>query len=155
LLRQWINALLRLFGLELPSIYGSVGSIFLVTVTYYPCVFFLAFGDFEAANPLLEEAAMSMGARRDRILRTGTPPLRLPHLGSGDILVFIRAMGNFGIPAILGGEEYVLPTLIYFRVNGFYDLNGAAAISLVSVAITGGALLLQKFVISKREYETI
>jgi len=69
--------------------------------------------------------------------------------------VFIRAMGNFGIPAILGGEEYVLPTLIYFRVNGFYDLNGAAAISLLSVAITGGALLLQKFVVSKREYETI
>ncbi|MDD3781691.1 MAG: iron ABC transporter permease [Limnochordia bacterium] len=155
LVRQWINAFLGLFGLELPSIYGLFGVIFVMTVTYYPFVFLLAYGAFEAANPLLEEAAMIMGARRSRILRTVTLPLVLPSLGAGAILVFIRAMGNFGIPAILGGEEYVLPTLIYFRVNGFYDLNGAAAISLVSVAITGGALLLQKFVISKREYETI
>ncbi|HPT82389.1 MAG TPA: iron ABC transporter permease [Limnochordia bacterium] len=155
LVRRWLNVFLGLFGLELPSIYGLFGVIFVMTVTYYPFVFLLAYGAFEAANPLLEEAAMIMGARRGRILRTVTLPLVLPSLGAGAILVFIRAMGNFGIPAILGGEEYVLPTLIYFRVNGFYDLNGAAAISLLSVAITGGALLLQKFVVSKREYETI
>ena len=155
LVRRWLNVFLGLFGLELPSIYGLFGVIFVMTVTYYPFVFLLAYGAFEAANPLLEEAAMLMGARRGRILRTVTLPLVLPSLGAGAILVFIRAMGNFGIPAILGGEEYVLPTLIYFRVNGFYDLNGAAAISLLSVAITGGALLLQKFVVSKREYVTI
>ena len=153
-MRRWLNVFWA-FGLELPSIYGLFGVIFVMTVTYYPFVFLLAYGAFEAANPLLEEAAMIMGARRGRILRTVTLPLVLPSLGAGAILVFIRAMGNFGIPAILGGEEYVLPTLIYFRVNGFYDLNGAAAISLLSVAITGGALLLQKFVVSKREYETI
>ena len=153
--RHYLNLFLGIFGLELPSIYGLFGIIFTMTVTYYPFIFLLAYGAFEAVNPLLEEAAMIMGSRRSRILRTITLPLVIPSLGAGAILVFIRAMGNFGIPAMLGGDQYVLPTLIYFRVNGFWDLNGAAAISLVSVAITGGALLLQKFIISKREYETI
>ncbi len=153
--RQYINAFLGLFGAELPSIYGLFGIIFTMTLTYYPFVFLLSYGAFEAVNPLLEEAAMLMGARRQRILATITLPLVIPSLGAGSILVFIRAMGNFGIPAMLGGDQYVLPTLIYFRVNGFWDINGASAIALVSVAITGGALLLQKFIISKREYETI
>lgn len=83
LVRQWINAFLGLFGLELPSIYGLFGVIFVMTVTYYPFVFLLAYGAFEAANPLLEEAAMIMGARRSRILRTVTLPLVLPSLGAG------------------------------------------------------------------------
>lgn len=155
IVRHYINLVLGIVGLELPPIYGLFGIIFTMSVTYYPFIFLLSYGAFEAVNPLLEDAAMIMGAKRSRILRTVTLPLVIPSLGAGAILVFIRAMGNFGIPAMLGGEEYVLPTLIYFRVNGFWDLNGAAAISLVSVVITGGALLLQKFVISKREYETI
>lgn len=153
--RHYINMVLGVFGLELPSIYGLFGIIFTMTVTYYPFIFLLSYGAFEAVNPLLEEAAMIMGSGRSRILRTITLPLVIPSLAAGSILVFIRAMGNFGIPAMLGGDQYVLPTLIYFRVNGFWDLNGAAAISLISVAITGGALLLQKFIVSKREYETI
>ncbi|HBN97156.1 MAG TPA: ABC transporter permease [Firmicutes bacterium] len=153
--RSYINMFLGMFGMELPSIYGLFGIIFTMTLTYYPFVFLLSYGAFEAVNPLLEEAAMLMGAKRKRILRTITLPLVIPSVGAGAILVFIRAMGNFGIPAMLGGDQYVLPTLIYFRVNGFWDINGASAIALVSVAITGGALLLQKFIISKREYETI
>ncbi len=153
--RRFLNSILGVFGVELPSIYGLFGIIFTMAVTYYPFIFLLSYGAFEAVNPLLEEAAMIMGSTRRRILRTITLPLVIPSLGAGAILVFIRAMGNFGIPAILGGDQYVLPTLIYFRVNGFWDLNGAAAIALVSVVITAGALLLQKFVISKREYETI
>jgi len=98
---------------------------------------------------------MIMGAPRRRIFRTISFPLVLPSIGAGAVIVFIRVMGNFGIPAIIGGDQYVLPTLIYFRVNGFWDINGASAISLVSVLITGAAIFLQKYIIEKRQYETI
>ena len=154
-LRHYINLALSPIGLQIPSIYGMFGMVFTMTLTYYPFVFLLSYSAFSSANPLLEEAAMLMGASKFRIFRTITFPLILPSLGAASLLVFIRAIGSFGIPAIIGGEQYVLPTLIYFRVNGFWDLNGAAAIAVVNVVITGGVLILQKYVISRRQYETI
>ncbi len=153
--RHFLNKILGVFGLSLPPIYGLFGMIFTMTLTLYPFVFLLTYGAFEAANPLLEESAMIMGASRWRILRTITLPLVLPSMTAAAILVFIRALGNFGIPAIIGGKDYVLPTLIYFRIHGFWDLNGASAIAMVSVLIVIVALLIQKYVVSAREYETI
>ncbi len=142
-------------GVELPPIYGPFGVILAMTLMYYPFVFLLSEGAFETANPTLEESASVMGARLPRILRTISLPLIIPSIAAGAILIFIRAISNFGVPAIVGGSTYVLPTLIYFQVNGFWNLHAAAAISLVSVLITGGALWLQRYIVSRREYETI
>ncbi len=153
--RYAANKVLGLVGLSLPPIYGLFGIIFTMSLTYLPFVFLLSYGAFKSTNPLLEESAMIMGAGHSRILRTITIPLILPSLGAAAILVFIRAIGNFGIPAVLGGQQYVLPTLIHFRVHGFWDLNGASAIAIISVAIVIVALIIQKKVVSAREYETI
>jgi len=153
--RYAVNKVLGLVGLSLPPIYGLFGIIFTMSLTYLPFVFLLSYGAFKSTNPLLEESAVIMGAGHSRILRTITIPLILPSLGAAAILVFIRAIGNFGIPAVLGGQQYVLPTLIHFRVQGFWDLNGASAIAIISVAIVIIALVIQKKVVSAREYETI
>jgi len=155
ILRYAINKVLGIFGLSLPPIYGLFGIIFTMSLTYLPFVFLLSYGAFRSSNPLLEESAMIMGATHNRILRTITIPLILPSLGAAAILVFIRSIGNFGIPAVLGGNQYVLPTLIHFRVHGFWDLNGASAIAIISVFIVIIALLIQKKIVSAREYETI
>ncbi|MCX8012743.1 MAG: iron ABC transporter permease, partial [Rectinema sp.] len=154
-LRYYLNTLLEPLGMTIPPIYGMFGMIFCMTLTYYPFVFLLSHGAFSSANALLEDAAMLMGASRWRIFRTITLPLIVPSIGAAGLLVFIRAIGNFGIPAIIGGNQYVLPTLIYFRVNGFWDLNGASTIAFVNVVITAFVLWLQKYVVSRREYETI
>lgn len=154
-LRHYINILLEPAGIQMPPIYGMFGMIFCMILTYYPFVFLLSHGAFSSANALLEDAGMLMGANRWRILRTITFPLIIPSLGAAALLVFIRAIGNFGIPAIIGADKYVLPTLIYFRVNGFWDLNGASSIAVVNVLITGFVLWFQKYVVSRREYETI
>lgn len=153
--RHFLNAALAPLGLELPTIYGMFGMIFVMTLTYYPFVFLLSHGAFSSANALLEDAGTLMGANRWRVLRTITFPLVIPSIGAAALLVFIRAIGNFGIPAIIGGDKYVLPTLIYFRVNGFWDLNGASSIAVVNVVITGAVLWYQKYIVSRREYETI
>ena len=96
-----------------------------------------------------------MGARRWRILRTITFPLVLPAISAGAVIVFIRALGDFGVPAILGGEYYVLPTLIYFQVHGYFNLNAASAIAFVTVAITLIAILMLARVNRKRHYVTV
>lgn len=150
-----LRLLLQQIGITLPPIYGPFGIIFTMSMMYYPFMFLLSHAAFEVVNPQLEESAVTMGARLPRIIRTITLPLVLPSIGAGGILVFVRAIGNFGIPAIVGGNTYVLPTLIYFQVNGFWNLNAASAISLVSVVITGISLWAQRSIVSKREYETI
>lgn len=155
IVRVFLNWLLSPFGLEVPSIYGMFGMILCMTLTYYPFVFQLSYGAFAGANSLLEEAAMLMGAQKGRIARTITFPLILPSLGAAALLVFVRAIGNFGIPAIIGGDNYVLPTLIYFEVNSFWNINGASSIAVVNVLITAMVLYAQKYMVSKHEYETI
>lgn len=155
IVRVAINWLLKPFGVTIPSIYGMFGMILCMTLTYYPFVFQLSYGAFAGANSLLEESAMLMGAKGSRIMRTITLPLILPSLGAAALLVFVRAIGNFGIPAVIGGNNYVLPTLIYFEVNGFFNINGACSIAVVNVLITAIVLYVQKYVVSRRQYETI
>ncbi len=155
IVRVALNWLLSPFGVEVPPIYGMFGMILCMTLTYYPFVFQLSYGAFASANSLLEESAMLMGASKRRIMRTITFPLIMPSLGAAALLVFVRAIGNFGIPAIIGGQNYVLPTLIYFEVNGYWNINGASSIALVNVLITGLVLYIQKYVVSRHEYETI
>lgn len=154
-LRYAFNFLLKPFGIEMPSIYGMFGMIFCMILTYFPYVFLLAEGAFSGANALLEDAAMLMGAKKWRIFRTVTLPLILPSLGASALLVFVRAIGNFGIPAVIGRQVYTLPTLIHFRVNGFADYNGASSIAVVNCLITGIVLWFQKKYVKSREYETV
>ncbi len=150
-----LRLLIEKIGVSLPPIYGPFGIIFSMTMMYYPFIFLLSEGAFETANPALEESAAIMGARLPHILRTIILPLIIPSIGAGTILVFIRAIDNFGIPAVIGGNTYVLPTLIYFQVSGFWDLHSAASISIISIIITLSALTLQKHIVNKRDYETI
>ena len=155
IVRVALNWLLSPFGITIPSIYGMFGMILCMTLTYYPFVFQMAYGAFSGANALLEESAMLMGASKARIMRTITLPLIIPSLGAAALLVFVRAIGNFGIPAVIGGNNYVLPTLISFAYQGDGDINFASSIAVLNVIITGLVLYLQKYVVSRREYETI
>jgi iron(III) transport system permease protein len=66
--------------------------------------------------------------------------MTLPSVAAGMLIVFIKAIGDFGVPSILGGEYQVLPTLIYYQIHGFFNLNAAAAIAMVNVALTVLAL---------------
>ena len=153
--RTALNWLLSPLGITLPSIYGMFGMILCMTLTYYPFVFQMAYGAFSGANALLEESAMLMGAGKARIMWTITLPLIIPSLGAAALLVFVRAIGNFGIPAVIGGQNYVLPTIIKFAFEGNGDINFASSIAVLNVIITGFVLYIQKFIVSKREYETI
>ena len=62
-------------------------------------------------------------------------PLALPAIAASMLIVFIKAVGDFGVPSILGGEFQVLPTLIYYQIHGFFNLNAAAAIAAVNVIL--------------------
>jgi iron(III) transport system permease protein len=144
-----------LFGIQLPSVYGPFGIILALSLHYFPYVFLIVQGALAASDPFIEESAEVMGASRLRILRTITFPLVLPAVGAGAIIVFVKALGNFGVPAILGGNYFVLPTLIYLQVHGYFNLNAASAIALVNVVLTLVALFALARVNRMGQYVTV
>jgi iron(III) transport system permease protein len=134
------QVLLSTLGLRVPPIYGPFGVIVALALSYFPYVFLVVQGALAAADPAIEEAACMAGASRPRILATITFPMVLPAIGAGMLMVFIKALGDFGVPSILGGEYQVLPTLIYYQIHGFFNLNAGSAIAIVNVLLTMAAL---------------
>lgn len=142
-------------GWTLPTIYGPPGVILALALSYFPYVFLIVQGALAAADPHIEEAARMAGAGRARILRTLTLPLVFPAIAAAMLIVFIKAIGDFGVPSILGGEFQVLPTLIYYQIHGFFNLNAASAIAAVNVLLTLTAMAALAWVSRKRNFATI
>jgi iron(III) transport system permease protein len=142
-------------GLTLPAIYGPKGVILALALSYFPYVFLIVQGTLAAGDPHIEEAARMAGASRARIIRTITLPLAIPAIAASMLIVFIKAVGDFGVPSILGGEFQVLPTLIYYQIHGFFNLNAAAAIAAVNVVLTVAAMLLLAWVNRRRAHATL
>ena len=149
---QWLHALT---GWTLPTIYGPPGVILALALSYFPYVFLIVQGALAAADPHVEEAARMAGASRARILRTITLPLVFPAIGAAMLIVFIKAIGDFGVPSILGGEFQVLPTLIYYQIHGYFNLNAASAIAMVNVLLTLVAMAALAWIHRHRNFATI
>jgi iron(III) transport system permease protein len=149
---QIINEVL---GVSMPTIYGMTGMVVAISATMWPFVFLLAYGALALGDPSLEESAEVMGAGPLRKLFTITVPLVAPAVLTGSLVVFMRAIGEFGTPAILGGNQYVIPTLIYFRISGYGDFNMASAMALVSVGLSMLCLLILTLYLRRRDYTTV
>lgn len=90
-----------------------------------------------------------VGARSGRIATRIVLPALYPSILAGAALAFVSAIGNFGVPALLGipGRVTVLTTLIYQRLNGFGPsvLGQVAAIALVLVGLAAIGLALRAY----------
>ena len=142
-------------GWTLPAIYGPGGVILALALSYFPYVFLIVQGALASGDPHIEEAARMAGASRWHIIRTITLPLALPAIAASMLIVFIKVIGDFGVPSILGGEFQVLPTLIYYQIHGFFNLNAASAIAAVNVLLALFAMALLGWVNRKRAHATM
>ncbi len=149
------NLLRDYLGIGLPSIYGFSGIVLALALSYFPYVLLVLQGALAAVDTHIEEAATIAGASRWHVLRTVTLPMILPSMAAGMLIVFIKAIGDFGVPAILGGEYQVLPTLIYYQIHGFFNLNAAAAIAMVNVVLALLALMALAWVNRARSVATV
>ncbi|HSC70573.1 MAG TPA: ABC transporter permease subunit, partial [Candidatus Methylomirabilis sp.] len=98
------QAWMAVTGSEEPlfRIYGAPGIVLALASSHYPLAYLTVLASLERIDPALEEAARSAGATPYRTVRDVTLPLIAPAIGAGALLVFLRSMENFGIPAILG-----------------------------------------------------
>jgi ABC-type spermidine/putrescine transport system permease subunit I len=128
---------LRAVGLldgRLDVLYSPWGVAIGVVYDYLPLMVLPIYVTLERIDPILLVAASDLGANRRRALWRVTVPLSKPGIAAGCILVGIPALGEYVIPAILGGDK----TLMYgnvlsdqFLVVGDTPFGSALAISLM------------------------
>ncbi len=129
------------FGIQPPNwiSYGFFPIVICLSLHYYAYGYLLMSGALASVDSELEDAGAICGmSRRQRLWRI-TLPLLLPALGSAIVLTFIRILGTFGTPALLGlpVRFYTFSTQIYASLNA--SNNGDAyvlALVLIVTAIT-------------------
>jgi molybdate transport system permease protein len=102
----------------------------------------------EAVDRRLEDAAGTLGANPLWVFLFVTLPLILPGVIAGMILCFAKAMGEFGATITfvsnIPGESQTLPTAIYTLTQIPGGEAGALRLTLVSILISMGALLISE-----------
>lgn len=149
----WIQAMgpgsapLRWLGVAPPVgstnvLYSREGVIALLAVQHAPLVFLLVRTALRTLPREMSDAARVCGAGPWRMLRRVVLPLVAPSLLAAFALAFVTALGNFGIPALLGvpGRYITLPVLIWRRLASF----GPGMLGEVAVlsALIGGVAVL-------------
>ena len=103
-----------------------------IVYSYLPFMILPLYSNLERHDHNLLDAAADLGAKRGRAFIDVTLPLSMPGIIGGCLLVFIPAVGEFTIPALLGGAD----TLMIGRVlwDEFFvsrDWPVASAVSVV------------------------
>jgi len=95
---------------------------------------------FRGMDPSLEECALICGATRWTMLRKITLPLVRPAITGAMLIIAVRALESFEVPALLGlpNRIYVFTSRIYFELSNFdFPAGGALAINLLLISMIG------------------
>ena len=142
-----VPALIEWLGFEPVRLIYTRGAVLLgIIYGYLPLMVFPIFVSLEKLDKGLLEASDDLGASPARTFLQVTLPLSAPGVITGCMLVFILLMGEFLIPAILGGG------MVFFVGNALVDLflqsrnwpfGSAVAVSLVAVMLVTVTLYLR------------
>jgi molybdate transport system permease protein len=123
------------FGVTVPFTTAAV--VLAQTFVSMPFLVVSLEGALRTAGERYEIVAATLGAAPFTAFRRVTVPLVLPGLGSGLVLAFARALGEFGatvsFAGSLQGTTQTLPLLVYQERE--IDTDGAIALSLVLVLV--------------------
>ncbi len=145
-------------GLAYPAgarnpLYSGGGVMLLMGVEHAPMVFLAVRAGLRGLPGDLIEAARAAGAGPLRLTFGVILPLLRPAILAGAALAFVSAIGNFGVPALLGipGRYPMMTTYIYQRLNGFGPgvLGEVAVLSLVLALLAAAGLALQAWVLRR------
>jgi len=140
-----LNLVLKDFlGLEhhLFDIYTVWGMIWVDGLHYSPMAFLLMSAAFRAMDPALEESAMMSGASVLQVAWRVTLKLSWPAVFATILILFVRAIESFEVPALLGlpvGIE-VFTSSIYQAVHRYpsqVGLASAYAVTLLLITAVG------------------
>lgn len=109
-----------------------------IIYSYLPFMILPLYASLEKLDGTLLEAASDLGASPVRSFIDITLPLSFPGIIAGSMLVFIPAMGEYVIPALLGGpDNLMIGRVLYdeFFFNRDWPLASAIAIFLIALLL--------------------
>ena len=156
----WTSFLLRVYAwMGILSTNGIINSVFLwigvidepiqmlytnfavylgIVYTYLPFMILPLYANLERLDLNLHDAAADLGGKPLQVFWDITLPVSLPGVIAGSLLVFIPAMGEFVIPALLGGlDSLMIGRTLYdeFFVNRDWPLASAVASILLLILV--------------------
>ena len=104
-----------------------------IIYSYLPFMILPLYANLEKLDGTLLEAASDLGCKPIKAFFVVTLPLSIPGIVAGSMLVFIPAVGEFVIPALLGGPD----TLMIGRVlwDEFFNNRDWPLASAVAIAM--------------------
>ena len=106
--------------------------------SYLPFMILPLYANLEKLDIRLLEAAADLGARPWKVFKDITFPLSIPGVIAGCLLVFIPAIGEYVIPALLGGADtLMIGRLLFdeFFLNRDWPVASAVAIVLLMLLV--------------------
>jgi iron(III) transport system permease protein len=150
----FITNFFAVFGLITPTIYGAHGIVLVFTLKFFPFIYLMTQTSLNGMNKSFEDAAENLGCTPWRRFTKITLPLVFPAVSTGAIICFVLAIADFGTPAILGRGFRTLSTIAFAAYRS--ELGGlptmAVTVSIVMMAMSMLALLLQRHILAKRRY---
>ena len=148
-----IPTLLEFIGIEGVRLINTQGAVLVgIVYGYLPLMVFPIFVSLEKLDKTLLEASSDLGGSPLKTFMQITLPLSMPGIATGCMLVFILLMGEFLIPAFLGGGK------VYFIGNALVDLflqsrnwpfGAAVAVTLVVIMLITVSLYMRLVMHSK------
>ncbi len=141
------------------NVYSMWGMIWAESIHLYPLVFLLMSAAFRNMDTSLEEAALTAGSSTLSTFGRITLPLMRPAMFSVMLIVFIRGIEAFEVPALIGvpAKISVFTTKIFLAIHQFpsdFGLAGAYAVTLLGIS-TVGVLIYGRITRREERYATV
>jgi len=141
-------------GVQAPDwvAYGIVPIVITLAMHYYAYAYLLISGALATVDSELEEAGATSGIGKWKRIRVITMPLLMPAIGSAIVLTFIRILGTFGTPALLGlpVRFFTFSTQIYASINA-RNQGDAFVLALVLIILAISFIWINSRIIGVRK----
>lgn len=143
------NALMALGIIDEPIVMMQTDfSVYVgIVYSYLPFMILPLYANLERMDVSLLEAAADLGCRPVKTFLSITLPLSMPGVIAGSLLVFIPAVGEFVIPALLGGPDTLMIGRVLwdeFFANRDWPVASAVAIAILLLLVVP-IMLFQQF----------
>jgi iron(III) transport system permease protein len=141
------------------NVFSLPGMILVEGLHLAPLVFLLMVASFRSMDPSLEESAVMSGAPLHTVFRRITIPLARPALYAAILIMVVRALESFEVPALLGlnGGVWVFTSRIWQVLKDkppSYGEAGALSMSLL-VLTSIGIYLHSRLAKRSRSFQTV
>ena len=146
------NFLSRLFGITMPDIYGFNGILLVFVTQLFPLVFLYVQGALSKMDASLLEASENLGCTGFKRFFKVVLPLISPTVLAGALLVFVRAMSDFGTPMLIGEGYRTFTVILYNEFVGEVSQNKgfASAIAIIAILITM-VVYFSQYIVAKKQ----